>query len=567
MPQELFIPAPIKGMYSDSIFIPPTQGYAQLLRNVSIGPGSIRLRPGTDHEGGIMSPLNGSVVSWHGTGGWLWSDGVIRNSTAGTVYTSALTSRPVYEGRFRDRIYLSYPGQATAAYDGSTWGAFPFTLSTLTSAELAGTTSYRGRWYGWGTDATDGQEYIEVGGLDSITGNTTVFAINRFMQNQNILVCKSFTVEQGVNTGEVFVVFGDKGLVLVFSGDDPGANNWFLSATYQMTNPVSKHGFVEVQGDLIVMGREYIYSMRQLFAGGSQAAQENALTSPVSLLYRGIFAGAFISDYEDNPPFAFYMPQENALVFVCGKASDAMWMGDNAEFGDSYDYRLLQFVYYRQHKAWVLWDVPQLKWPVREDAFGQLYYYVNNLQASFNTGGLQDIQTGEDVVYRYAPLATVDTSYFTSFSVGGQTNYRTTLPHETVWRSTISMERPHRNAHVLGVTPIVRTENATNACIASVGVIGGGADYTKDLLNGRYLAESEVGDAQKSLKSAVETDYAAGITEVKAPYIDVGLQAETFHATLRINQMGEAANSDLLTDDPTMEIFGINVHFEIGGPR
>ncbi len=557
MADELFIPPPTRGMYSDNILVPPTEGFAQLLRNVSIGSGSIRFRPGTAHEGGVASPLTGHEVSWHGNSTWLWTDGRFRDSVANTIYASALTSRPVYEGRFRDRIYLSFPGQATAAYTGSTWGAFPFTLATLSSSEIAGSVSYRGRAYFWGSDASAANaQFIEYGGLDSVSGNTTALAINRFMRNQTILACKTFTVEQGLTTGEVFVVYGNQGLVLVFTGDDPGATNWFLAGVYQMSNPISKHGFVEVQGDIMVMSREYIYSMRALFSGGTQAAQENALTNPISLLYRGAI-DTFLTDYETFPPFAFYMPQENALVFSVGKASNIMWVGDQAEWGDGWDYRQLQFVYYRQHKAWVVWDVPQLKWPVREDAFGQLYYYVNNLQASFNYGGLQDIQTGYDVVYRYDALETVDTALFDSFSVGGQTNYRKSLPHEVVWRSTISMRPEHRNARVSTVTPIIRNEDRSPG-IAKAGVIGSGADYTKDLRNGAYIQDTSVDSEMCAYGDAFENEDASSLTGIKAPEIEAGLDAETFHISLRFNEMGTPAQD---TDDPTVDVFGIVVNY------
>lgn len=542
MAQSIFFPQPSMGMVENP-FMPPEKGYAQLIRNYLQRRSSMRVRPSAQIEF-VLAAQGASEVIWHDeeNNQFLWSDGVIRNAAGALVYTGTITSVP-YEGTFKDQTYLSFPGQATIRRSATTWGVFPFTLTKLTSSEIAGSVEYRGLPYFWGTDATDGAEVLEYPEtLDGITGNTDTFILTRFMKGQTVLCCRVLTAQEGSGLGDVFVIYGNRGRVLVYSGDDPGSNSWFLAGSFQMTAPLSKFSFVEVQGDVLVMGEKYIYSTLALLQGGSRAAEAGAISLPLASLYKGA-----AREVLDNvaTAFGYYDELHNAAIFGMGLASTVMW-SDAADFNNT-DYRRLQFVYFRDTGVFGLWDVPQMQWPVKpyQDGENRASWFVGRSYIA-----LQDPTAAntEDHVIKYGALAGVNDSFFPETSV---TQKYAEVNYDSVWRSCIPAQL--QDVRIVAAQPVVRVEEEAIDEFR-VGAIADGADFTKDLYEGRFLDESECSDQSVSTFD-VTLDLPAGAANVfTSPDCELNLEGGFFHSNLKINGPG----------DSTAEVFGVHYFYVPG---
>jgi len=497
----------------------------------------------------------------------LFSDGKIYAENGSVQYTGTIKTYPPYEGRFRDQIYLSYPGEAAIGSNAGTWGTFQYTLATLTTSEIAGSTSHRGRSYHWGTDATDSSEQIEVSGLDSVTGNTTAYAFTSFLDNGVILFCLSLNVTPGINAEDVFCIFADNGVVLVFGGDDPGANNWFLLAKFTMTKPLSKQAYTTAQGDAFIMGEEYIYSVREMFAGGSKAAEANSITVPIQQLYKQ--AAIRVQNYGGDPhPFGYFLKIENCLVFCMGFAADVMYSDDvdrglsapstwEAATASNY-YRRLQIVFNRDTGAISLWDIPQWKWPISEaaDTDGDTYqiYGVGGSLMRYNWKQVIVTPYGSDLIISDGGLALVGGLAVASGQLTRQINV------ETVWSTSILANRAFKNAFPKQIRPLLQEDQAL--VITKCGIIGDGTDFQVGPYHGLFIRDEDTNkNFLTSLVDSTQSD------EIFAPLLNVGGNYQSMHVTLRLNEMTTDTTTPNDSGNRWVDIYGMNLYFEVGGPR
>jgi len=574
--QELWLPHPVRGMTTENWYVDPASGWARFLRNYIVRRGSVRMRGRqTIWESYSWAPSNESII-WHDVDldHALFSDGKIYDVTDGsTTYTGTITSYPPYEGRFRDQIYLSYPGEAAIAKNAGTWGVWPYTLATLAATEIAGSTSHRGRSYHWGTDATDSSEQIEVSGLNSVTGNTTAYNFTHFLDGGTISFCLSLNVTPGINAEDVFCIFASNGVVLVFAGDDPGANNWFLLAKFTMTAPLSKHAWAYVQGDAFIMGLDYIYSVREMFSGGSKAAESNSITVPIQQLYKQ--AALRVSDYGGDPhPFGYFLEVENCLIFCMGFAADVMYSDDVArglsapsswlEATNANYYRRLQIVYSRDTGAISLWDIPQWKWPIskQEDSDGDEYYIFGiegthmryDWKGTHNKPGGSPAPFGQDALISDGSLTLSGGNSEDS----GQLSKRVNI--EAVWSTSILSNRAIRNALIKNIRPFLQQD--TQLVITKCGTIGNGTDWQVGPYHGLFIRDTSAGDS--FLGTHTDTGQS---DKIMSPMINVGGNWHTVHATLRLNEMTEDTTTPNDGGNRWVDIYGMNLYFVPGGPR
>jgi len=548
--QEIFWPAPIQGMVTENNYVQGPVQFARFLRNAIVSSGGIRQRHEQEFVTNMTAVASELTVWWndYDDNEHLWSDGVIRTRTGTTVYTGTITNNVPYEGRFQDQIFLTFAGLAAIQKNGGTWGTFNYTLATLTASELAGAVDYKGRAYFWGTDATDDSRIIEYGALRAITGATTAYNITAFLQSdETILFCKAPTVEAGLQTGQVFVVYGDKGSVLIFDGDNPAS--WILTGRFLMPIPISRHSWLEIEGDIFVMSLEQIYSTRALFSTGTTSATENAITKPIQKIYQQIAQLGQRRTREDPRVvnFGYYLKEHNALVFSLGYASDIM-TSDDDEWTSSLTgkVRRLQLVYFRDTKAFALWDIPQFNWPVRnQKAVASFPPYVRWMS---NRVIFQYEPTGAD--YGIEPIEQgEDGSVFDSSQV------------EFVWTTPILTARAAQNAQVNGVRVFMYQDDGPH--ISALGVIGNGGDLEiqSTML---FLRDDDTSIGKISVVPVQQTVPYDQLQQLFAP---VGLQ-EFFHcATMRLNKLNKdaVALSDDRTSTRRTEVFGMTVYFTPGG--
>lgn len=551
--QEVFIPPPVRGMTTENFYVDPREGWARLLRNMVVKQGSVRSRGDQNIQVALTIPSGTPQIIWHDQANeqYLWSDGVVRDADGATVYTGTIQSHPVFEARFRDQVYLFHPAEAAIRKNNGTWTTFGYTLASLSASTVIGAVPYRGRFYFWGGTT------IEYGGLDAITGATVAYSIASFAEGGSILFCRVVTIESGLDSEDVFVAYLDNGLVLVFSGDDPGANNWLLIGSFRMTKPHGRLAFIDIEGDSIIMGEEYVYSTRDLFAQGSKAAAANNLSRPVQALYRQavqqsidhtsiLVSPSFLESY----PFAFYMKTENALVFVLGHARDIM-NSDEAEWGltGSDYYRRLQFVYFRDTQAWAVWDIPQLQHPVKDvlDTGVSRPTWAKNAVIMHYDWTFTEY--GEDELVAYSTL-TLSSGH--TLGNGLKAGF---VEHEDVWSTPMFLDRALRNAQVVGIRPCFQQDDGLY--IDSCGVIGNGTDFILNEFHGSFIRDDSA--AHHSLSAY---RFTATNDQIDSPRLNVNIQKQFVHATVRKGDMLDGNNSARWT-----EYFGMTLYFTPGGTQ
>lgn len=555
---ELFIPHPVRGMTTENFYANPLEGWARFLRNWIVKVGSLRQRPCQTTEAALSQPggVSARYLIWHDheNNQYMWDNGLIENAAGTDLYTGTIQSYQPYEGRFKDQVYLSRSGQATIRRNGTSganWGTFPFTLDTLTSSEIRGSCGYRGRAYFWGTDATDGSEIIEYGPLDSISGNTAAFTIGAFLEDgETVKFCSAANIKGESSQLEMFCIYCDSGRVLVYSGDDPEANNWFFEGSYNMTPPLSEYAWAKVQGDILVMGEEYIYSTRAMYANASKAAEENSITAPIARLYQQAAELARLAQYplgsfsNTDYPFAYFHEALNVVIFQLGFADDVMYSWDENQ--------RLQLVYCRETGGLAFWDVPQLRWPVK-----------------LHGGNGAD---RKDPVWVYGKTV-LRLSYRNTFStdsvadLAGSAEFSQGPNVELVWSTP--MLTALQNAQINGLRPSLQQDDLAQGStfwITSCGVIGEGTDFELNDYQGTFIRDEDADI--NSLTSLTRTTPSGGIIAqtIISPELNVNLNAQHMHATYRINEMETSSVNPSLADTQTRrnEVFGMKIYYEQG---
>lgn len=581
MAQELQIPPPIRGMATEEAYL-QQPGYARFLRNYLVQGSGIRQRPEQSVVTELTPPNAGDEIVWldYKNEQVLWSDGDVYDLDTVLVSntsSSDLSDDRPFEVRFRDELYLCWPRDALAPFkrSGTTWAAFPFTLATLTSTLIDGGCAYRGRVYFWGNQqsAPNTQPILEYGGLDSITGNTTAYDITSFCGGGTIRFARPVTIEQGLATSEVLVVYLNTGRVLVFQGDDPGANNWALTGRFEMTEPMGYFSFVDVEGDVIVLGRDYVYSTREMFTGGAQAAEQNSLIKPIRSLYKQLTRRARItassgeaSAASSECAFGYFLEEENTILLCLGNAADAMYSDDTTyglaapaswEVGATVTnyFRRIQVAYCRDTGAVSLLDIPNFSNPVNDytDSSGERYTYYGFgeciLQLDFEL-----TLNGKDELCENDRYSTLSLSGGHTLSDGGNGQYSNI---ECVWSTPVFKQL--KNVRVTGVQPSVKQENGL--VISSCGVIGNESDLELKRLFGLFIRDED------ATYNSLDTYNVSTADILDAPVLeDVGMQKQYMHATIRINEMGTSSAALDRTGTKFTTLQGMSIFYEPGGP-
>ena len=383
--QPVQIPPPVKGMVDEASMLPAEQGYARQLRNLIVRPSYVYERPSQDtlSISGASSTLTYFLWGSSGDNAYLYDNGRLEQEDGTLLYASSFSSGPINEHRFKTDVFLcnSDTSEPIIQRRNSSWGAFQFTLASLTNSEVIGSTSYRGRMYFWGSDSgIPTVEYANAAG--NVNGATTAYQPDEFLAGgEQIAFCSPVVVEIGIDTTEVFALYGDRGTVLIFNGSEPGS--WALTASYKMSPPAGLLSYVRIQGDVVVAARDYSYSTRDLFANGSNIGLTNSTTAQISDLYRR-FALTDVT--------VTYYPALDCIIYMGAYAAQFMPSDDDDYTFTGTYFRSAQLVYFRETQSWAIWDVPQLRGTVRATTIessgitrGILEWHVGNKEMRLGT--------------------------------------------------------------------------------------------------------------------------------------------------------------------------------------
>lgn len=191
------------------------------------------------------------------------------------------TNPPVTTLGFNERVFFFLgPDYGVGVFDGSTFAQQAFTGP----AELAGGWSYRNRMFVFEELQVAQQSFWYNPTVGAHTGTFTEFPISYVSQdNGNVMCGFSFTLSSGLQSQEIWCVVLDTGEVLAYQGTDPGnASTWSSVGRGRIGAPLGYQSFIEANGDIYVLTRQGVVSMRELFTSAQGNVQAASISSEIA---------------------------------------------------------------------------------------------------------------------------------------------------------------------------------------------------------------------------------------------------------------------------------------------
>lgn len=380
------IPIPVNGLNTIDPTVTLETGYARELTNLFVNNGKVKVRPAARvlHYFSLQSKSAAWFDTSSGTPYLIeYFGGSIRDVSSGSITGSVGGSVQAAGTMFKHHTIDVLCGcKEPRSPAGPNFTSHGFTLNQITDeTTIISGCSHRGRPY-----FTDG-EYVEYGDVGQVTGAFAsdglaggYFDPSPYLDGQIVLRIFSVTIQQGNESDNVLVLFGDGGKVLVYSGDWPDADNFALVGSYNMAKPASLTSFLEIDGDIIVSSQEYCYWFRDLLTSGPIAAYENRPSKAIQNLWQSLeWETPFL---QKETPHIFYLKNlvdadgvglTNLDVIVFQTLSGAGQFEVLVDIAD-YQNQAVYLVYMRQTRAWALWMMTPMFSPVRQGDDPNTYY-------------------------------------------------------------------------------------------------------------------------------------------------------------------------------------------------
>jgi len=270
-------PAPIRGLNSRDSIAGMDVGYALKLLNWFPTTGDCVIREGcSDHKtgfGGGTAEVETLAVynAMDGTSEMfgITDAGIFDATAAGAVGATVLArteARHQYVN-FGDGtsnwLILVNGVDKPAYYDGTTWtavdGVTSPALTGLTSTDIIHVNMFKGRLFFIQKDSMSFW-YLAAGAAG---GALTEFDLSSILSRGGYLMWMGTWSRDGGSGPDDHAVFmSSEGQVAIYSGTNPSsAVSWSLVGTFDLGRPLSRRGYLEFNGDLIVMTENGIFPM------------------------------------------------------------------------------------------------------------------------------------------------------------------------------------------------------------------------------------------------------------------------------------------------------------------
>lgn len=376
--QSLTIPAPIGGMnYQDPLGAMPETDAAWLL-NVNVENRDIEMRNGfnllcqiTDITLGMGSYGSGSSAKFFA----IDEDNINEISSTGTVTDVYTIGTPISVGclyyKFNNKcVFIPSDNSADAFYyDGATWGVWTLAYSVSGTPRRLGVVDiawYRGRIYG---GPILGPGYIVYGDVGQVQG--TIAAANQFDVTQifsgSPYACFTGTFSfSNAGGASDYICFGNAdGEVLVYSGDNPGSDNWTLAGKLQIgellgtssSNLVARMmHHVQYENDCLVMTKAGIVSLKETYQNSVQGVGLKYVTHKIDKYWQALTA--YLQSYPSfgdsvtAPKMVYFERERKIFVYMPVKLNGSELNGV-ASLGCSI------LVYNLDLDAWSIYQLPE----------------------------------------------------------------------------------------------------------------------------------------------------------------------------------------------------------------
>ena len=194
-----------------------------------------------------------------------------RGYYASGAHPTGLISNKARPLGFEKKVFFFFEGDAPIVFDGTTTAAVGFTGPTLTN--LVGGATFKGHIWVFEHQSQSAWFHPTLAGIN---GALTEFPMARLTTDNGVLMCAfRFTLSSGLQTQSLFCFVFDTGEVFTYAGDYPGGTaGWNLVGSAKIGAPLGYQSIIEADGDVMVLTRSGVVSIRDLFsvAGGDSMA-------------------------------------------------------------------------------------------------------------------------------------------------------------------------------------------------------------------------------------------------------------------------------------------------------
>lgn len=277
--QPFFMPAPTGGLnYVDNpATLPPTE--ARALQNYLVFPWGIQQR--SKEESHLSSTYSNCYFYpyWdagiekmiiYKSGDFLRLDSEVDTTPTniGVGTRTGLTPQSCY---FNKRVFFFNAKEIPVNFtiSAGTGANASFTGPTGGGTDLGYGWTYKSRMYAFEKidyNASAVPTKVWYTGVDAISGAmTSVDYASIFTHNCSLKAGFSWSVNQGIQSEELFCLLGDTGEMLIYSGDSPEAPNWQLIARINLPLPLDNDKILKVGQETYINTVRGLLPMSQLF--------------------------------------------------------------------------------------------------------------------------------------------------------------------------------------------------------------------------------------------------------------------------------------------------------------
>ena len=285
--KSVSVPAPVGGLNSrDSVDnMPPLD--AIKMTNMFPTVGKVTLRDGYSSFCTGVGSGDVETLAEHNAGDNRQLLAVGSNGTLYQINTGSAVSKKtgLSNGRFQTAAFNGYTlfvnGTDTPfSWSGSAVANLSITLSDSTSADsLKGVHVHKNRVYYFRGDE---QKFYYSASVDTFQGNFTLFNLG-LVDNVggNLIQIKTLTIDGGEGTDDLIAFIMDSGVVLVYSGGNPGSG-FALNGSFRIAEPVNEiRGAAKFGGDVAVITTEGVVALSKVFRYDTIGTKANALSEKI----------------------------------------------------------------------------------------------------------------------------------------------------------------------------------------------------------------------------------------------------------------------------------------------
>jgi hypothetical protein len=288
--------------------------------------------------------------------------------TAGTKVTSA-TASTTFNSKakalgFNKKVFFFMLGDQPQVYNGTTLAAVGFTGPTLTN--VVGGFVYKDRLCVF--EHLD--QSVWYGSLGGVAGAFSEYPLQNITQdNGNVMCGFSVSLSSGLDSQVLFCIVFDTGEVVAYQGSNPASiSTWDLVGRFRIAAPLGYQSYIEANGDILVLTKQGIVSIRALFTTAQGNTQAASITREIEDYWLEMIT--FIES-EDSPSSfdpritkiseinGVYDQNKNKLVIFSPRSLTPV-AGDAGRFGFEHNDAAIILIYDFSNQAWTARTISNL---------------------------------------------------------------------------------------------------------------------------------------------------------------------------------------------------------------